>query len=364
MRVALDEQIFAIQPYGGISRLFYEQARAFVSDLGLGIELEPLDAPIVNEYVLSDAMLRDSLAVTRASGPYRALARYLTRPRKRHAVDIVHNTFYLPRGLSEHPGSHRVVTIYDMIPELLPQTRRRLDFLTEKHRYLKSAEHIICISESTRRDLLRVYPDIHAPISIAYPGVGPQFQPFAPTHVTFPHNYVLHVGNRASYKDGATLLRAFHMIAHDFPDLTLYLVGGGPLSGEESKFLEKTHLSSRVKQESLADQDVPAAYAQAIVTVFPSRYEGFGLPGVEAMASGSPLILADTSSLPEVGGDTAAYFTPGDDVSLAEVLAGVLSDQEARNRMREKGLAQASKFTWQNYAQANVSAYRQVLEST
>jgi alpha-1,3-rhamnosyl/mannosyltransferase len=109
------------------------------------------------------------------------------------------------------------------------------------------------------------------------------------------------------------------------------------------------------------DADVPAAYAAADVTVFPSRYEGFGLPGVEAMASGSPLVLAETSSLPEVGGSAARYFPPGDDRALAAVLTDVLGDSGTQREMRQAGLAQAQLFSWPRYAHANVEAYRAVL---
>lgn len=362
MRVALDEQIFAVQAYGGISRLFYEMASAFIRDPGLGVELERLDAPVVNEYLLADRDLAARLGVRRASGPYRALAHYIARRRRTAPAEVVHNTFYMPRGLGEHPSSRRVVTVYDMIPELLPKTRRRLDFLTEKHKYVSRADHIICISESTRRDLLRVYPDIHAPVTIAYPGVGPAFRPDAAGTRVLPEPYILHVGNRSSYKDGATLLRAFAHVAGEFPEHTLYLVGGGPLTKTEREILAPAGLVGRVKQESLPDDEVPAAYARAAVTVFPSRYEGFGLPGVEAMASGSPLILADTSSLPEVGGTAARYFPPGDDRTLAHVLADVLQGQAVRQQMRQAGVEQARLFTWSGYASANVEAYRAVLE--
>ena len=361
MRVSLDEQIFAVQAFGGISRLFYEKASAFVRDPGLGIELDPLDAPVVNEYLLTDIDLAERLGVTRAAGPYRALARYFSRPRRRMPSDVVHNTFYLPRGLSEHPYSRRVVTVYDMIPELLPRTRRRMDFLTEKHKYVQRAHHIVCISESTRRDLFRIYPDIHTPVTIAYPGVGPAFRPDTPRIEGFPDPYVLHVGNRASYKDGATLLRGFAAVSRRFPDHTLFLVGGGPLTKAERDLVAAARITSRVVQRSLPDTQVPAAYAQAAVTVFPSRYEGFGLPAVEALASGSPLILADTSSLPEVGGEAALYFPPGDDVELARLLADVLGDDAARTELHARGIAQAARFTWSGYAAANAEAYRAVV---
>ena len=357
MRVALDEQIFAVQSFGGISRLFFELARSYSGEVPL--ELLSIDAPIVNDYLLSDAALARQLGVRRASGPYAALASYLTRRTRRTTADVIHHTFYLPRGLRDEQQAQRIVTVYDMIPELLPRTRRRLDFLTEKHRYVTRADHVVCISESTRRDLLKVHPDVHVPITIAYPGVDSRFRPDAPRIPSLPEPYVLHVGNRSSYKDAGTLLRAFTAIAGDHADLSLVLVGGGPLTRDERALLGG--FLPRVTQRTLSDQDMPAAYAQATLTVFPSRYEGFGLPAVEAMASGSPLILADTSSLPEVGGQAAAYFPPGDEHALATLMVALLADGARRDAMRAQGLERARQFTWARFAAANISAYEAAL---
>ena len=362
MRLALDEQIFAVQRYGGISRLFYEKARAFSMNGALGVDLEALDAPIVNEYVLRDTDLVTRLQVRAATGPYWALAHYFTRVRKQSPVDVVHNTFYLPRGLSEHRGAKRVVTIYDMIPELMPKTRRRLDFLTRKHAYLQQADHVVCISNSAREDLLAIYPEIDVPVTIAYPGVSEAFRPEVPPIPDLPDPYVLHVGNRTHYKDGITLLRAFIAIAGDFPSLKLVLVGGGPISQEERGLIAQAKLpSGSVSQHSLPDSQVPSAYAHALMTIFPSRYEGFGLPAVEAMAAGSPLILANTSSLPEVGGDAAGYFPPGDHEALARLIVELLNDENRRVSMTTLGFQQAKKFTWTGYAQSNAEAYTKVL---
>ena len=363
MRVALDEQIFAIQPFGGISRLFYEKASAFVRDSSLGVSVEPLNAPVINEYLLGDPELSAALGATRSPGAYMALARYFVRSHRTSVVDVVHNTFYLPRGLGGHLGAKRVVTVYDMIPELLPQTRRRMDFLTEKHKYVQQADHVVCISESTRNDLLRVYPDIHAPVTIAYPGVGSQFNPEAPTFSGLPEPYVLHVGNRGSYKDGETLFRAFATISAEFPEVTLFLVGGGSLSKTEREMCASLGIIDRIEQRSIHDSDMPSVYVQALVTVFPSRYEGFGLPAVEALACGCPLVLADTSSLPEVGGEAAHYFPPGDDRALAEILRSLPESESLRTSMRQLGFKQAAKFTWHGYAEANARAYQAALES-
>ena len=120
-------------------------------------------------------------------------------------------------------------------------------------------------------------------------------------------------------------------------------------------------ITERVVQMDLPDSQMPSAYANAIATVLPSRYEGFGLPAVEALACGSPLILAHTSSLPEVGGDAALYFPPGDTAALADELTAVLRDSTSRSEMHERGITRAAQFTWQAFAQSNVNAYRSIL---
>lgn len=361
MRVALDEQIFAVQFHGGISRLFYQLARSFIADSSHGVDLAPLNAPVVNEYLLADEVTSRYLNVSKARSPYSALARYLRRSQNHSDADVVHNTFYLPRGLRSRPTSRRIVTIYDMIPELLPGTRRRLDFLTLKRQYVGRADHIVCISESTRKDLLRVYPEVRTPITVAYPGVSANFHPAATTSFPLPIPYVLHVGNRSSYKDAYTLIEAFALIARRFLDYQLVFVGGGPLSAREISLIRESGIQGRVEQLTLSDTDVPAAYAQAAVTVFPSRYEGFGLPAVEAMASGSPLILADTSSLPEIGGDAALYFPPGNARVLSAILETLLRDSTERQDRSEQGILRARNFTWSGYADATANAYEQSL---
>lgn len=367
VRVAFDEQIFAIQHYGGISRQFAELAKQYVGDATHGVDLQPLHTPIVNRYVLDAPELVGALQVTASPNSYRALARFFTHLRPsgktaRGPVDVLHSTFYLPHGLTGYGDARRVVTVHDMIPELMPSTRRRLDFLTLKRRYVFQADHVICVSESTRQDLLRTYGDIPAPISVVHHGVDAVFQPGAPRWPDLPERYVLFVGNRGEYKDAAVLLRAFAKIASQQPDLTLLFVGGGPFNTRELRLLRELGVGGRVKQMALPDEEMSAAYGNAELCVFPSRFEGFGFPALESMACGAPTILADASSLPEVGGDAARYFRVGDADALAEVLSELVNDDEQRRVLSTRGVARAQTFTWQKAAHETAHVYASLLK--
>jgi glycosyltransferase involved in cell wall biosynthesis len=363
VRLAIDEQIFAIQAYGGISRLFAELSRQFIRHIPAQVQLIPMNAPIVTRYVLDDPELVGALGVREAKNEWTALARYLARPRLHPKSDIVHNTFYLPHGLASTRGAKRIVTVHDMIPELMPHTRRRLDLLTLKKRYVEQADHIICISEATKTDLLAVYGEVRPPISVVYHGVDPKFQPDVARVIGLPEQYILMVGNRDQYKDGAVLIRAFGRIATEFPNVHLVCVGGGTWTREERSQIDELGLTDRAVQTSLSDELMPAAYANARVFVFPSRFEGFGLPAVEAMASGTPTILAEATSLPEVGGDAALYFAPGDDAALAEGLTRVLGDPVLAADLARCGLERSRAFTWQATAEGTAAAYAQSLSS-
>ncbi len=359
MRVAFDEQIFAIQRHGGISRVFAELAREFQTNPAHGVELQPVNAPIVNEYVLRDHVTAEQLVVRPGKHWAATIARSMARRRHTGPADIVHSTFYLPRMLKDYPQARRVVTVHDMIPEIFPQSRRRLDFLTSKHEYVRKADHVVCISESTKRDLLRIYPDITAPVTVIHHGVGPEFTPDAHPLPSFPDNYVIHVGMRQDYKDGDTLFRAFSHIASGYRDLQLILVGGGAITSQERQSLIELGIETRVTQTTLREPDLPSAYAHARMCLFPSRYEGFGFPALEAMASGTPVILCDSSSLPEIGGDTAWYFEPGDDAALAKQIAAVLDDPAAASDRALQARNRAQSFTWANAAVKLANVYRQ-----
>lgn len=360
MRVAFDEQIFAIQRHGGISRVFAELAHEFVTHPELDVQLQPVAAPLVNEYVLRDPETALALDVWPARHWSPCIARSLARRRHRGPADVVHNTFYLPRALADYPQAKRVVTIHDMIPEIYPETRRRLDFLTIKKRYVEQADHVVCVSESTRDDMLRIYGPISAPVTVIHSGVSANFRPTPDRISEWPERYILHVGHRAGYKGGSTLFAAFAEVAQSDRNLYLVLAGGGSITPSEHRQFEQLGISARIFQRQVLDRDMPKAYSNAKAFVFPSEYEGFGLPVLEAMACGSPTILSTSSSLPEIGSDAAVYFKTGVPESLSEAILNVLNDDELAEDLRQRGQARAATFTWLLSAMRLAEVYRSI----
>ena len=356
--MAFDEQIFAIQRHGGISRVFAELAHQFIANPELGVELQPVAAPLVNEYLLRDPETARALDVRPSRHWAPCIARSLARRRHQGPVDIVHNTFYLPRALADYPQAKRVVTVHDMIPEIYPETRRRLDFVTVKRRYVEQADHVVCVSESTREDLQRIYGPLSVPVSVIHSGVGTNFHPTADRIAGWPDSYLLHVGHRNGYKGGRTLFAAFAEIASLRSDLYLVLAGGGAITPAESRQIEELRIRHRIFHSQVHDRDMPKAYSGADAFVFPSEYEGFGLPVLEAMASGCPTVLSTSSSLPEVGADAAEYFEAGDASSLAESIFRVLTDEGMARELIQKGKKRAAAFTWISSARQFADLYR------
>ena len=363
MTVGYDEQVFLAQRRGGISRYFVsliEQLRA-APDLGLepvpGWRLAP------NEHAAEAGLSRVPPGLGRVPAAERAVC-YLTNTparRRAQATDVLHHTYYHPRFLAPGSRARHVTTIHDMIPELFPDSFSGPNPHLAKRAYVERSDLIICVSQSARDDLVAVYGTLAAPVRIIHHGVGPGFSPDLPRPADTPSRYLLYVGRRDGYKDFDVLLRALAGLGDD--RTSLVAVGGGPFHEVELATQTRLGVAERVLQRAASDVELRRLYAHATVFVFPSRHEGFGLPTLEAMASGRVVVLADTSSHPEVGGDVARYFPAGDDESLRDVLAALLDDEDQRSVLGAAGISRAATFTWRACAPAHAEAYLSLSEA-
>jgi glycosyltransferase involved in cell wall biosynthesis len=286
-------------------------------------------------------------------------------------VDLFHATDHL---LPYFRRIKSVFTLHDLIFLFHPETHKSLNrwFLTlMMPRFLRAADAVIAVSECTKRDAIRFYRIPEEKITVIYEGVNPRFRPASPEAIAtvrarygLPERFILYVGTIEPRKNLTTLLEAFHHLLATY-DLRLVIVGKkGWLYERFFRRLRELGLENRVLFTGyVPDEDLPAIYSAADLFVFPSLYEGFGLPVLEAMACGTPVICSNTSSLPEVAGDAALLVDPTDARALTGAMEQVLTNERLWATLRAKGMERARGFTWEKAAYRTWEVYQQVISS-
>ena len=271
--------------------------------------------------------------------------------------------------------AHTLVTIHDLSflvhPECADPSMVR--YLTDAvPRGLRRANVILADSQATRNDLARLLAIDPARVELVYPGVEPRFCPL-PTATTepvrrrlsLPDHFVLFVSTLEPRKNLVRLLEAFAQIVQtDNSNLHLVIAGRrGWLYEDIFAAIDRLQLRERVRLlDYVHDNDLPALYNLAAAFAYPSIYEGFGIPPLEALACGTPTVVADNSSLPEVVADAAVLVSAEDVGSIASGIARVVSDAALRARLRAVGPAQARKFTWEQAAQRVLACYQRAVQ--
>jgi glycosyltransferase involved in cell wall biosynthesis len=285
-------------------------------------------------------------------------------------VDLFHATDHLLPRLSRVKS---VFTLHDLVFRFYPESHKPLNrwFLTlMMPRFLHAADAAIAVSECTKRDAMRLYGVDEAKIRVIYEGVHPRFSRSRPEAVSaarqkyqLPQRYVLCVSTIEPRKNLISLIEAYHALRKQGTDGPLVIVGKkGWLYESFFRRLRELGLEDEVIFPGFVpDEDLPAFYSAAEVFVFPSLYEGFGLPVLEAMACGTPVITSNTSSLPEVAGEAALVIDPTSTEQLAQTMRRMLENEDLRRELRVKGPKQAAKFTWEDAARRTLEVYRSVL---
>jgi glycosyltransferase involved in cell wall biosynthesis len=286
-------------------------------------------------------------------------------------IDVFHGFDHLGVPMFAKVGRY-VATIHDMIPLLWPQwvTRKHRLVVTAAYRRLgRQADLVITPSEATKADIVRhlgINPDR---ISVIPWGCEERFQPtgdrerFATVQRRYrlPPRYLLFVGTLEPRKNLTALLHAYAMLRAAWHDEDLKLVVAGR-TGWLYDDIFTTVKSLALEEEVIFtgfvdDEDLPHLYRGAQLFVFPSLYEGFGLPVLEAMASGVPVVTSNAASMPEVAGEAAILVDPHDSQAIAEGMGQVLYEDRLRDALIQKGLARARHFTWESVAQKTLELY-------
>lgn len=366
MNILFDGQIFGLQRRGGISRYVVELTTALASLPGVRAGIV---APLhINEFLASARGTTVSRSWCVPSWPQRvrqALDALLTEPQLTvRKVDVLHATYYL-RHRRPLGAGRLVVTVHDMIHELFPSSFSPDDSTRAlKLAAVRAADHVICVSENTRQDLCRLLDVPVERTSVVHHGVRAvaDVGDIDPQRLPVGSPYLLYVGARAGYKNFSTLLRAVAGSPALRTRFRILAVGGEPLEMNERAELARLGLGDDAV-EYVAGDDVAltAMYRSAACFVCPSRYEGFGLPVLEAMATGCPVVSAGVSSLPEVAGPAAEYFDASvvdADQALAAAIERVVDNSERRAELVRLGYERAASFTWHKSALQTLRAYQ------
>jgi glycosyltransferase involved in cell wall biosynthesis len=363
----------AIQQHAGIGRYADELTRAllalwpdedwrlFYVDAQHRVPTPPLDR-------LPRQVVRRSNKTWRLSVMLASCFRHSQDAAIDRASDLFHATDHVLPYLTR-PRS--IFTLHDLTPVLYPATHaqlnRRFMQLLLPH-FLRAADIVIADSDCTRRDALRRYGIPEEQLRVVHLGVNAGFKPIdAATaqavreRYQLPERFILSVGTIEPRKNLLVLLEAYHALRQQGADVQLVIAGKRGWRNEPFfERLQTLGLTDKVKLLGfLPDDDLPALYSLAAVFAFPSLYEGFGLPVLEAMACGTPVICSNASSLPEVAGEAAIQIVPTDVREWTQALKRVSQDAALRASLRERGVRQAARFTWETTARHTYAIYQE-----
>jgi glycosyltransferase involved in cell wall biosynthesis len=361
MKVAYDYQIFSLQQYGGISRYYYEISKRIARYTDAKVKI--FAAYYLNHYLREKkkGLIKGKFVphIPKTSPP-RYLLNYLVTNLgiRNYKPDILHETYYSLCRI-EHRGLKRVVTIYDMIPEKFPETIRAFDFIkSKKKKALNYADHIICISENTKNDLLNYYKVNDDKVSVVHLGVSMKGGVGTGPKPICPEPYILYVGSRSGYKNYFNALKAFASSPRLNGNFYFVSFGGGKYSKNELRKIQEIGLNpSIIKHYSGDDGLLKNLYSYASAMVYPSRYEGFGLPILEAMKCGCPVICSNTMALTEIAGNAAEFFSAEDVEEISNVIENVVHSETKRNEMIKNGYDRAKQFSWDKCASKTFGIY-------
>lgn len=367
MNVLYDAQVFSFQDYGGISRYFSELIKYFIHRQDIFPKL--LVRYSNNRYLkeFSQFYSRSLFPNRKFKGKHEIL-KFLNRRFVRKnfesnkKTNLFHPTYYDPYFLSFIKSVPFVVTVFDMTHELYPDQFHKFDFTKRNKKIVvDKAEKIITISESTKQDIIRLYKISEDKIDVTYLAANVNFNNQLKPKVPIPNNYFLYVGKRNTYKNFLFALKAMHLLKRHSNKIALVCAGGGRFSKQEKKYIKELELNDSIVQLETTDAELASLYANAIALIYPSKYEGFGIPIIEAFSCGCPVLASNSSSLPEVGGNAAKYFNPEDLQALVSLLKELQRNNILRKEMSQLGFRRAKEFSWEQTGKATLDIYKKIV---
>ncbi|HCV44315.1 MAG TPA: glycosyltransferase family 1 protein [Bacteroidetes bacterium] len=282
----------------------------------------------------------------------------LNRFAESNKYDIYHQTYFY--DVLRRWNGKRVVTVYDMIYELYPQDYEPDDpTARNKAEAVRRADFVICISEQTRRDVVDILRIPKEKTGVVYLSNSLTLTVTMPRVIDSP--YLLYVGKRGGYKNFGSVVKAFAQTPSLRDRFQLICFGGGEFTQHELETFAGLRLDNKCRQIAGSDEVLANLYQHAAAFVYPSTYEGFGIPPLEAMHYGCPVVASNASSIPEVVGGAGIYFTPSSVDDIADRLESAVSDSALRSSIIEHGYAREKLFSWDRCAHETLAIYEQLV---
>ncbi|MDO8863360.1 glycosyltransferase family 1 protein [Haliea sp. E1-2-M8] len=369
MRIAFDSQIFTLQIYGGVSR--------YITRLASELDEQQQDVRIFAPVYLNKHL--NNIHPETLSGIHLSLKIRGTLPLLRYInfnfskakiaawkPQIMHETYYATRPISP-TNVPCVVTLHDMIHEKMPHHFKANDRTSHtKMKALDRADHIICVSENSRRDLLELTSVPYSKTSVVHLGFDSP-ESCHLTHERSPYKhpsrpYILYVGKREGYKNFKFLIESFSQSTILRKELDIVAFGSHPFTHQEIKLMGTLGLKlDQVQHHTGDDASLRSFYRHASAFVYPSLYEGFGIPPLEAMANDCPVVSSRAGSMPEVLGEAAEFFDPTDYHQLSTAIEIVVFSASRRNDLVRLGQERLKNYSWKRCAEETLEVYRELL---
>ena len=369
MKIFFDHKIFIHQKYGGPSRYFVNlvnelntidsiNAKIF-APLHINNFLNSLDKSNIGfakKILFNDKISTSPKLKKKLMDMNNYINLYFF---KKFNSDILHTTYYDYNKNYIRNKKKIIITVFDLIHEIYKKEYNFSDNYFPKKEILDIADHIICISNSTKFDLVKFYKITENKISVTYLATDYKLSNF---ERKINEKYFLYVGSRWKYKNFSTLLEVIGHNKDLLQNFKLVIFGGGALSKEEMELINKYKIDkTKILHLNGDDALLKSLYRNAEFFIYPTKYEGFGIPLLESFSQNCPVLCSNLSSLKEVGGNAPTYFDPKDIKSINNAIEKIISNIEYKNECVKKGLIRLEEFSWKKCATETLNVYKKIL---
>ncbi len=366
--ILFDHQKFTTQRYGGISRYFANMVKyiRFTEDFDClsGVLYTENQYLTRKKFPFNNRLAKRFFATPFGQKQlYKLNQQYCIRLLKKGKFDLFHPTYYDTYFLPFLKGKPLITTIHDMTYERLPEYFWSQDPLPlQKRTHIEKADAIIAISETTKNDILEFFPQTDPnKIKVIYHGIEARQSTPVDAPQWLPPNYLLYVGDRGGYKNFHLLLKVFGRLVNLYPELKLVITGGGQPGIAELEAMKRIKVHDKIIHRDVSDAELFTLYQNALVFVYPSLYEGFGLPILEAFQAGCPVLLSDIRCFREVGADAAVFFEARNPDALFYSLKELIEKEDLRKTLQQKGYKRLKDFPVQRQMEDTLQLYRSLL---